>query len=141
MKLDGLAEDARRILASEDASLEAVNGLLQLGGSSGGARPKILADVSADGRRIVPEGMGGEDFSPWLIKFHSREDDPDQGLLEYAYSIMAKKCGIAMPETRLFSSETTPGFFGVRRFDRDARGKVHIHTASDCCMLPTDYRL
>lgn len=139
LKLDGLAHDARKILAADDSSLEVVNELFQLGGSSGGARPKILADVSADGRRIVPEGAGGEDFSPWLIKFHSREDGPDQGLVEYAYSIMARECGIDMPETRLFPSETTSGFFGVRRFDRDVRGKVHVHTASG--LLHASHRL
>ena len=56
LHLDGLAEEARTILAEGDASLEAVLDLLRLGGSSCGARPKIMADVSADGSQIMPDG-------------------------------------------------------------------------------------
>lgn len=130
LQLDGLAEEARNILAEGDASLEVVFDLLKLGGSSGGARPKILADVSADGSQVVPNGTGGDDFSPWLIKFHAREEGPDQGLIEYVYSQMAREAGIEMPETRLFPSKTTAGFFGVRRFDRENGLKVHVHTAA-----------
>ena len=130
LHLDGLAEEARNILSEGNAALEAVFDLLKLGGSSGGARPKILADVSADGRRIVADNSGLPGFSPWLIKFHAREDGAQQGLVEYVYSCMARKAGIDMPETRLFPSQTTPGFFGVRRFDRDNGLKVHVHTAA-----------
>lgn len=128
--LDGLAEEARHILAEGDVSLEVVFDLLKLGGSSGGARPKILADVSADGKKILPHGQGGEGFSPWLIKFHARKEGSDPGLVEYVYSVMARHAGIEMPETRLFPSRTTAGFFGVRRFDRDNGLKVHVHTAA-----------
>ncbi len=130
LQLDGLAEESRNILADGDSSLEVVFGLLKLGGSSGGARPKILADVSADGSKVIPDGAGGEGFSPWLIKFHAREEGPDQGLVEYVYSLMAREAGVEMPETRLFPSQATAGFFGVRRFDRDSGLKVHVHTAA-----------
>lgn len=130
LQLDGLAEEARNILAEGDASLEVVFDLLKLGGSSGGARPKILADVSHDGSKVVPDGTGGEGMSPWLIKFHAREEGTDQGLIEYVYSLMAHEAGVEMPETRLFPSKTTAGFFGVRRFDRENSRKVHVHTAA-----------
>ncbi|MCL2790805.1 MAG: type II toxin-antitoxin system HipA family toxin [Desulfobulbus sp.] len=136
--LDGMAEVSRKILAEEDAPLESVNELLRLGGSSGGARPKILADVSADGSRIMPEGTGGEGFSPWLIKFHSREEGGDQGLVEYVYSLLARDVGVMMPPTRLFPSKTTAGYFGVKRFDRECGQKLHVHTA--CGLLHADHR-
>ena len=136
--LDGLAEESRKILAEEDNPLESVNELLRLGGSSGGARPKILADVSDDGSVILPAGTGGAGFSPWLIKFHAREEGSDQGLVEYAYSLMARDAGVAMPQTRLFPSRTTDGFFGVARFDRENGQKVHAHTA--CGLLHADHR-
>lgn len=142
LQLDGLAEEARNILAEGDTSLEAVFDLLKLGGSSGGARPKILADVSPenspDGSQILPDGQGGIGFSPWLIKFHTREEGTDQGLVEYVYSLMAQEAGVEMPETRLFPSQTTAGFFGVRRFDRDNGLKVHVHTAAG--LLHTSHR-
>lgn len=130
LQLDGLAEESRNILAEGDSSLEVVFDLLRLGGSSGGARPKILADVSADGSKVMPDGTEGAGFSPWLIKFHAREEGPDQGLVEYVYSLMAREAGVEMPATRLFPSQTTAGFFGVRRFDRDNGLKVHVHTAA-----------
>jgi serine/threonine-protein kinase HipA len=138
LRLDGLAEESRRILAEEDAPLETVNALLRLGGSSGGARPKILADVSADGSAILPAGTGGAGFTPWLIKFHAREDGRDHGLVEYVYSLMAVAAGVEMPETRLFPSATTDGFFGSARFDRKNGHKAHVHTA--CGLLHTDHR-
>ena len=130
LHLDGLAQEARNILAEGDASLEVIFDLLKLGGSSGGARPKILADVSADGLQVLPDGRGDAGFSPWLIKFHAREEGPDQGLVEYVYSLMAREAGVEMPETRLFPSQSTPGFFGVRRFDREGGQKIHVHTAA-----------
>ena len=130
LQLDGLAEEFRNILAEGDASLKIVFDLLKLGGSSGGAGPKILADVSDDDSKVVPDGSGGKGFSPWLIKFHAREEGPEQGLIEYVYSLMAREAGVEMPETRLFSSKTTAGFFGVRRFDRENGQKVHVHTAA-----------
>lgn len=130
LQLDGLAEEARNILAEGDTALEVVFDLLKLGGSSGGARPKILADVSADGSQILPNDQGGIGFSPWLIKFHTREEGADQGLIEYVYSLMAQEAGVEMPETRLFPSLATAGFFGVRRFDRENDQKIHVHTAA-----------
>jgi serine/threonine-protein kinase HipA len=136
--LDGLAEESRKILAEEESPLETVNELLRLGGSSGGARPKILADVSGGGSVIPPAGTSGAEFAPWLIKFHAREEGRDQGLVEYVYSLMARDAGVEMPETRLFPSATTDGFFAVARFDRENGQKVHVHTA--CGLLHADYR-
>jgi serine/threonine-protein kinase HipA len=43
-----------------------------------------------------------------------------------------------MPETRLFSSATTRGFFGAARFDRENGHKIHVHTA--CGLLHADHR-
>lgn len=40
------------------------------------------------------------------------------GKMEYDYSLCAKACGIVMTETRLFSSDICPGYFGTKRFDR-----------------------
>ena len=90
--------------------------LFVLGGSSGGARPKILTTIN------------GEE---WLIKFPSSVDAPDIGEMEYHISNLARTCGIDMPETRLFPSRRCAGYFGVKRFDRipltnGEIGKVHM---------------
>ena len=64
--------------------------LYRLGGSSGGARPKILTE---------------QENKDWMIKFPAHVDSNDIGMQEYDYANCAKKCGIAMTETKLFPSD------------------------------------
>jgi serine/threonine-protein kinase HipA len=117
--LDFLASEAEKILNQKDtgASLDI---LFKLGGSSGGARPKVLINI------------GGEE---WLIKFRSSQDPENVGQIEFEYSLLAKDCGIEMPETRLFEGK----YFGVRRFDRNGAEKYHILSAAG--LLNADYRI
>ncbi len=89
-------------------------------GSSGGARPKVSLKIN------------GEE---WLIKFPGSMDPGDIGTIEYKYSIAAKACGIEMHETKLFDGK----YFGVKRFDRDGKRKVHMHSAAG--LLHADFRL
>lgn len=126
--LDSIAEQCKKILSTSD-SYENIDSLFRLGGSSGGARPKILIKID------------GED---WIIKFPSSYDSPDIGKQEYDYSLCAKQCGIEMPETRLFPSKNCAGYFGVKRFDRtiDKHGNVRrIHMISASGLLETSHRI
>lgn len=43
-----------------------------------------------------------------------------------------------MPETALFPGRDGAAYFGVRRFDREDGGKVHVHTA--CGLLHASHR-
>ena len=106
----------------------------------GGARPKIVANVSKD-KKIINHGsvLCDDDFDPWIIKFSNSTDRQDLGLLEYVYSIMAKNAGIDMPETFLFPSSISSGHFGVKRFDRIGNKKIHVHTA--CGLLHASHRI
>ncbi|MGE4299099.1 MAG: type II toxin-antitoxin system HipA family toxin [Desulfovibrionaceae bacterium] len=138
LDLDRLAGEARLVLAD---SPEAVfDRLLNVGGSPGGARPKALVGVSEDGSRLIhgadslPEG-----YAHWLVKFGAREDAREAGSIEMAYAEMAQVAGVAMPETRLFPSNDGPGYFGIRRFDRDGNRRIHMHTISG--LLHADFRL
>lgn len=115
---------AARISAQHD-----LDQLFVLGGSSGGARPKILTTIN------------GEE---WLIKFPSSVDAPDTGEMEYHISNLARTCGIDMPEIRLFPSRRCAGYFGVKRFDRipltnGEIGKVHMVSAGG--LLETSHRI
>ncbi|MBQ9936146.1 MAG: type II toxin-antitoxin system HipA family toxin [Lachnospiraceae bacterium] len=110
---DMLANECKKILNSEYS--EELDTLYQLGGTSGGARPKIMTEV---------------DGEPWIIKFPAHVDPKDIGQMEYDYSLCAKKCGINMPETRLFPSKECKGYFGVKRFDRDGSKRKHMLTAA-----------
>ena len=137
VKLDSLSAEVNRITSGKDSDV--LDELLRMNGSSGGARPKIVAWVSDDRKTIA---HGGTDapagFSPWMIKFAERYDPENAGELEYRYSLAAKAAGIDMPETHLFPLKNGGGCFGVRRFDRNERGKVHVHTA--CGLLHASHR-
>lgn len=136
-ELDALAEESLRVLRDAPVDASQLDRLIQLNGSSAGARPKILVNVTDD-YRIVPQGAGESQATPWIIKFRSAHESPDTGQIEYAYSIAAREAGLDMPETHLFPSETTPGYFGVKRFDREQGMKVHVHTA--CGLLHASHR-
>lgn len=136
-ELDALAEDSLRILRDAPVDAGQLDKLIQLNGSSAGARPKILVNV-ADDFRIVPQGAGEPQGTPWIIKFRSAHEPPNTGLTEYAYSLAAREAGLDMPETHLFPSATSPGYFGVQRFDRVHGQKVHVHTA--CGLLHASHR-
>ena len=119
---DILAQECSKILESQNS--ENLDALFKLGGSSGGARPKILTSIN------------NED---WIIKFPSSSDPKNIGEKEYQYSLCAKDCGINMTETRLFPSKICSGYFGIKRFDRKNGKKVHMVSVSG--LLETSHRL
>lgn len=108
--LELLASEVNKVLSEVDydASLDI---LAEKGGSSGGARPKVLLNIKGE---------------PWIVKFPSSYDPDDIGNIEYNYSIVARNCGIDMPETAIFENK----FFGVRRFDQSEGKHIHVHSAS-----------
>ena len=120
--LDILAQECSKILESQNS--DNLDELFQLGGSSGGARPKILISI---------------DNEDWIIKFPSSIDPKNIGEKEYQYSLCAKDCGINMTETKLLPSEICSGYFGIKRFDRKNGKKVHMVSASG--LLETSHRL
>lgn len=119
---DKLAQECSKILESQ--SSDNLDELFKLGGSSGGARPKILTKIN------------GED---WIIKFPSSQDPKYIGEQEYKYSLVAKDCGIKMSETKLFNSKICSGYFGIKRFDRENGKKVYMVSVSG--LLETSHRL
>ncbi len=124
---DRMASQCRQMLLTNET--EDLDELFRLGGSSGGARPKILTEV---------------DGEPWIIKFPSSMDSADIGVQEYAYAQCAKDCGIEMSETRLFPSKVCGGYFGTKRFDRcrntdGTLGRRHMLTVS--AILETSHRI
>lgn len=115
--LDVIAAECAEVQA--DSGLEFIDELLQLNGSSAGARPKI----------VTPE---------WIIKFPATFDPKDIGAIEYAYHLMAVAAGLDVPEAQLFPSQKHAGYFGVKRFDRKQNEAIHMHTASG--LLHIDHR-
>ncbi|RLD88804.1 MAG: type II toxin-antitoxin system HipA family toxin [Bacteroidetes bacterium] len=105
-----LANEVSKILSEVDYNTPLAM-LAEKGGSSGGARPKVLLNINGE---------------PWMVKFPSSLDLPEIGSLEYTFSLVAKKCGIEMSETKLLEGK----YFAIRRFDRVKNQRVHMHTAS-----------
>lgn len=115
-----LALEAERILDSDNYTGEGIREFQDRGGSPGGARPKIFVRYND---------------KEWLVKFRAKRDPQSIGMDEYRYSLLAKQCGIEMPETRLFEDK----YFGVERFDRTPNGKLHV--VSMAGLTGADYRL
>ncbi len=105
-----LAAEVNKVLSEVDYNVP-LDVLAEMGGSPGGARPKVLISFKGN---------------PWMVKFPSAFDQDNIGRIEYKYSLVAKRCGIEMPETELLEGK----YFGVRRFDRDGDRRIHIHSAS-----------
>jgi serine/threonine-protein kinase HipA len=136
LELDKLAQKTATVLSGENEQV--LEELLRLNGSSSGARPKIVAQVSADRRKIIRgtrELQRGYDH--WMIKFRSLQDARDIGATEYAYSLMAKDAGVEMPETHLFCTKQSK-YFGTKRFDRDGDVRIHMHSLSG--LIQADHR-
>ena len=124
---DHIANECKKVLESEYS--DDLDKLFLLGGSSGGARPKILTEID------------GED---WIIKFPSSIDGKNSGEIEYRYSLCARKCGIQMTEARLFPSKQCSGYFGTKRFDRVGQEngiKKRIHMLSASALLEISHRV
>ena len=136
LALDRLAEESAIVLTGD--SEEVFEELLRLSGSSAGARPKIVAQVSADKRKIIHGAAKLKPgFGHWMIKFASSQDPRDIGAIEYAYSLMARDAGLEVPETHLFRTRKR-AYFGVKRFDGHGDRRVHMHSLSG--LIHADYR-
>jgi serine/threonine-protein kinase HipA len=147
IEIGELVELASRILAERDGfatSLEPGNeeqGLLEIlsvGMSAGGARAKAVIAWNPETNEVrsgqidAPPG-----YEHWLLKFdgvagnrdkESFGDPEGYGVVEYAYSLMARAAGLEMMPCRLFE-ENGRRHFMTRRFDRpDGNGKLHMQS-------------
>ncbi len=95
---------------SGDDDQNAIEDILRVGTSAGGARAKaVLAWNPDSGEFRSGQAPASEGFSQWLMKFdgvHGNKDrelaDPQGfGRIEYAYHRMARAAGIEMEECRL----------------------------------------
>lgn len=124
--LDEIAVECEKMLTTDYS--EDLDTLFALGGSSGGARPKILTSIDGD---------------DWIVKFPSSYDHLDIGYEEYTLALAAGTCGIEMSEVRLLPSNRCSGYFAIKRFDRkrDQGGIVKkVHMASIGALLETSHR-
>lgn len=135
--LDEISIESQRLIAGDDS--EILDELYALGGSSGGARPKINVLVNEANKHIATESRTTDDqYEPWIIKFPTSVDRPDIAHIEYAYMLMAKAAGIETADCMLFQGKSGKFYFGTKRFDRNEGEKIHMHSASG--LLHDDHR-
>src|SRR4029077_534146 len=134
---EGLARrsDLSQSLAAP-AKQRALQEILRVGTSAGGARPKALIAWNPETEEVrsgpidAPAG-----FEFWILKFDGVEDasrdlghSRGYGAIEWAYSEMARAAGVEMTECRLLE-EGGRRHFMTRRFDRDSDGgKTHMQS-------------
>jgi len=132
-----LAMAAARLLNGADVKV--LDQLAKLGGSSGGARPKVLIGMNADGDITGRTDDLPEGYEAWLVKFRMTQEFADIGPLEAAYAAMARDAGLKISETKLIGAEKGPGYFATKRFDRGpGNTRKHFLSASGILEAPMD---
>ena len=111
--LDFLSNEANKILNNEE-NISDLDEIYNLGGSSGGARPKAHINI---------------DDNEWIVKFPCLYDPKNIGELEFKANKIAEECNINLPEYKLFESKKCTGYFGTKRFDRDNGKRIHMISA------------
>lgn len=151
VELSGLVDIAKKMLSNRESfhtdlnadEEKAMQEILKVGTSAGGARPKALIafdDKTGEirsGQTKAPLG-----FEHWLIKLDGVSgiqfgDSHGWGHVEYAYYLMAKECGVNMMECRLLP-ENNRFHFMTKRFDREGNETKH-HVQTLCAIQHFDY--
>ena len=123
----------------EGATAEELVRLRRIGGSSQGARPKFVAQLSPDctvlrnHRAPCPA-----DWRAVLVKRAARNDPDGAVEAELAYAAMARAAGIEMRETRLLRAASGEAYFATDRFDRAGAERLHMQTIA--ALLEADFR-
>jgi serine/threonine-protein kinase HipA len=139
-------------LASDQTAHAALQQLIQVGTSAGGARAKAVVAFNPETSQVrlaYDDHLDG--FEQWLIKLDgvsgSGMDGHGDGLgesaaygrIEFAYSEMAKAAGIDMMPCQLLA-EGPRRHFMTKRFDRGGAGD-RLHVISLCALAHLDYNL
>jgi serine/threonine-protein kinase HipA len=146
IKLAQYAIDNRTdMLVNLQKDSKAIEAIIKIGTSAGGARAKALIAWN----RVTNEIRSGQvpppdGFEPWIMKFDGVNDQAlgmsqGYGRIEYAYHLMAKEAGIKMSECHLFE-EHERAHFMTRRFDRELNGEK-IHMQSLCAIAHYDFNM
>ena len=138
--------------SSDETAHDALEQLIQVGTSAGGARAKaVVAFNPATWQVRSAYGPPTAGFEQWIVKLDGvsatgmdgHGDDlgagAPYGRIEYAYWLMATRAGVDMAECRLLA-EGPRRHFMTRRFDRTAEGE-RIHLSSLCAIAHLDFRM
>ncbi len=97
-----------------------------VGTSVGGRQPKAIIAINRETGEIRSGQVEtGNEYDYYILKFGDKKRSTAE--LEKTYYDMAKETGINMMESKLIEVEGAHHFL-TRRFDRDAKGKLHTQT-------------
>jgi serine/threonine-protein kinase HipA len=145
LDLAALVSLASKVLTQKEAfaaslsgpEAEAMQDILRVGTSAGGARAKALIAWNPSTKEVRSgQVTAGPGFTYWLLKFDGVSNNKDKeladpqgfGLIEYGYYLMATDAGIEMTDCRILP-ENGRHHFMTKRFDRtDDGGKIHMQS-------------
>lgn len=146
LEMKSLVEAARKVLegdlSKDELAEAALNNMIHVGSSAGGARAKAVIAWNPQ-TNVIRSGQfdAAEGFELWILKFDKvgkyEELGPagPYGRIEFAYYLMAKQAGIDMYPCRLLE-ENGRAHFMTRRFDRDVvEGKTIKHHVQTLCAM------
>lgn len=151
IEVSSLVDMAKKMLSKRESfntnlsndEERAMQDILKVGTSAGGARPKALITLNdKTGEIRSGQTKAPKDFQHWLLKLDGVSgaqfgDSNGWGHVEYAYYLMATACGIDMMESRLIE-ENGRYHFITKRFDREGNDTKH-HVQTLCAMQHFDY--
>lgn len=131
------------IQVQEGETQTVLQNLRLAGGSPGGARPKAIIALSADGKKATSAfGTLPDGYAHWIVKFRALHEPPETGGIEYAYAEMARAAGVTMAESMILNLQMpdrqVENFFATKRFDREGDRKIHMITVS--ALMYANYR-
>ena len=136
--LDEIADQSQNLL--NEQAVEDLDQLFALGGSSGGARPKVLLGYNPKAETFCPmDAVLPKGYEAWIIKFTSSSDRMDAAQIEFAYSRLAKLARIDIAPCKLFFGASGRKYFGTKRFDRIGNNRLHMSSAAG--LLHDNFRL
>lgn len=113
-------------------SPEALESILNIGASVGGAQAKVLLALTKDDKLLAGDIIHDLDVDYYVVKL---EHDPnnvwlkEKNYVEFVYNSIARSAGINVAESRLIL-EGGRAHFASKRFDRVNGKKVHKQTVS-----------
>lgn len=121
------------------ATADDLERLRMMAGGSQGARPKFVAQISADNSRLRSHRL------PWepgwrhvLVKRRALSDEVGAVEAEAAYAAMAHAAGIDMAPVVVLRATSGEAFFVTDRFDRAGVARLHMQTVA--ALLDVDFR-
>lgn len=131
-------------LTTERAAQHALQQIIDVGTSAGGARAKAIINLNTVTGEITSGHIApGPDAEPWLLKFDGVGIDEqlgetsEYGRIEQAYAQMARAAGVEMAPTRLLE-EHGRAHFMTRRFDREGTRRLHLQSLTG--LAAVDFR-